>query len=283
MVVPGSEPFYNGIPYFSDGKCCMTPQATDRINQARDCLDQERARTQAEAYAFQQFLSHITDIEVSNSRLTGWAQSQGPIRRLMGADSTGTQLAQIETAYRETVLDTAHYETEYDDTSIYESLAAELTPEIARGLKHNDRLTPELRTALLEAAKQAHNNRTTFLEILDHEAASLTEAHEELSTIETAVSELANPPFETWEFTELTTARDRLLAFEDDCDELAHQRQHFIDERVPTHTLHLEGTLDNYLYQPCDCMHPVLSAIATCLDRIQRIRRWIEQALTQVD
>jgi hypothetical protein len=267
--------------YCSDRKYCMTPRATDQIGQARECLDQEHTRVQAEEHAFQQFVSRVDDIEVDDSRFSGWTQRHGSVRSLIGMDSNEEQLSEIEDAYRETVLDTDHYAAEYDDTSIYESIAAELTPEIAQSLKHNDRLTSELQTAVLEAAKQTRNGRTSFLDVLDHEAASVTEAHEEIRSIETAVSELADPPFEAWNFTALTTARDQLLGLEDDCDAVAHQRQQFLDERTPPQTIHLEESLNEYLYHPLDWTHPVLSAIATCVGRIQRIRRWIEQALAQ--
>jgi hypothetical protein len=184
--------------YSSDRKHCMTPRATDQIGQARECLDQERTRTQAEEHAFQQFVSRVDAIEVSKSRFPGWTQRHGSVRSLIGMDSNEEQLSEIEDAYRETVLDTDHYAAEYDDSSIYESIAAELTPEIAQSLKHNDRLTSELQTAILEAAQQTRNGRTRFLDVLDHEAASVTEAHEEIRTIDTAVSELADPPFEAW-------------------------------------------------------------------------------------
>jgi hypothetical protein len=267
--------------YSSDRKHCMTPRATDQIGQARECLDQERTRTQAEEHAFQQFVSRVDAIEVSKSRFPGWTQRHGSVRSLIGMDSNEEQLSEIEDAYRETVLDTDHYAAEYDDSSIYESIAAELTPEIAQSLKHNDRLTSELQTAILEAAQQTRNDRTRFLDVLDHEAASVTEAHEEIRTIDTAVSELADPPFEAWNFTALTTARDQLLGLEDDCDAVAHQRQQFLDERTPPQTIHLEESLNEYLYHPLDWTHPVLSAIATCVGRIQRIRRWVEQALAQ--
>jgi two-component sensor histidine kinase len=259
----------------------MTPRSTARISQAHDRLEQERTRTQAEAHAFQQFSSRIAEIEVPMSRVTRGTHRQGPIRRLTGADAPGAQLTQLEDAYRDTILNTAHYETEYDDTSLYDSIAAELTPEIAHSLKHNDQLTPALRTAIRDTATQAYTNRTAFLDILEQEVTSLAAAQEELHTIETAVTELADPPFETWDFTELTTARDRLLALEDDCDTLAQQRQQFLDTRGPTQTLHFTGDIDEYLYQPHDFTHPILSAIATCVDRIQRIRRWIEQVLAQ--
>jgi small-conductance mechanosensitive channel len=259
----------------------MTPRATIQIDQARECLNQERTRTQAEEHAFQQFVSRVDDIEVDDSRSSGWSQHRGSVRSPIGMDSNGKQPSQIEDAYRETVLDTDHYATEYDDSSIYESVAAELTPEIAQSLKHNDRLTSELRTAVLEVAKQRRNDRTTFLEVLDHEATSVTEAREEIRTIETAISELADPPFEAWNFTALTTARNQLLALENDCDAVAHQRQQFLDERGSLRAIHPEESLNDYLYDPLDWTYPVLSAITTCVGRIQRICRWIEQALTQ--
>jgi hypothetical protein len=259
----------------------MTPRATAQINQARECLNQERTRTQAEEHAFQQFVSRVDDVEVNDSRFPGWSQRHGSIRSFVRTDSNGEQLSQIEDAHRETVLSTDHYAIEYDDSSIYESIAAELTPEIAQSLKHNDRLTSELQTAVLEVAKQRRNDRTTFLEVLDHEAASVIEAHEEICTIETAVSELADPPFEAWNFTALTTARDQLLALEDDCDAVAHQRQQFLDERGSLRAIHPEESLNEYLYDPLDWTYPVLAAITTCVDRIRRIRRWTERALTQ--
>jgi hypothetical protein len=167
----------------SDKKHYMTSQATNQISQARECLDQERTRTQAEEHAFQQLVSRVDDIEVGQSRFPGWAQRNGSIRRLIGTDSNGEQLSQIEDAYRDTILDTDHYATEYDDSSIYESIAAELTPEIAQSLKHNDQLTSEFQTAILNAAKQTRNNRSTFSDLLDHEAASIAKAHEEIRTI----------------------------------------------------------------------------------------------------
>jgi hypothetical protein len=251
------------------------------MSQARECLDQERARTQAEEHAFQRFVSRVDDIEVDGSQFPEWTQRYRQVRSFMGTDSNTDQLQEIEDAYRETVLDTDHYSAEYDDSSIYESIAAELAPEIAQGLKHSDRLTSEFQTAVLEAAKQTRNDRTSFLDVLDRESVSVTEACEEIRTIETAVSELADPPFEAWNFTALTTARDQLLELEDDCDAVAHQRQQFLDERAPLQTLHLEESLNEYLYRQLDWTHPVLSAIATCAGRIQRIRRWIEQALAQ--
>ena len=261
-------------------KYIMTPQTIEPISNARERVEREQARAQAEKRAFQRFHTRVANIECSHSQDGAWRQPQQPVRTLSDTEPGRATIERIEDAFQETLLDTDHYDDEYNDASIHEAIAGELGPGIAHVLKQNVDIAPNLQTTILEAAEQAHRDRRAFSMWLDREATSLVEADEQLCKITATVSELADSPFEVWSDEDLTAARDRLHALEHDCDMLADQRQAFLNERPPTDNLHLDGrTFDEYLYHSQDFTYPVLSEIASSVDRIQQVRGWITQSL----
>ena len=260
----------------------MTPQATKPIDHARQRVERELIRTRAEEHAFQRFHTRVDDMEISRCRAKSWVQRQNPFRRPSDENPAKTTTDQIEDAFRETLLETVHYEDEYDDSSIYESIGAELGPSIVHVLKYNDRISPELHVTVLDAAEQAYRDREALLKRLDREATSLADAHEQLSEINTTVSELAEPPFGSWCSEDLTSTHNHLTSLADDCELLAKQRQQIIDRRSPMDNLHLDAKDFNvYLYSSYGFTFPVLSGIATCVDRILRICEWIDQVLAE--
>ncbi|MGN8215934.1 DUF7260 family protein [Halococcus salifodinae] len=251
----------------------MTSQATEPISAARERVEQEQARTQVEERAFQRFHTHVANIECSRSQNEAWGQPQNSISVHLNTEPGGAMVERIENAFQETLLDTTHYDDEYNDASIYETMAAEFGPAIAHVLRQNTYISSDLQTTILDAAKQASRERKAFSMWLDREATSLAETAEQLCEIDAAVSELANSPLEGWSARELRAARDRLYTLEHDCDMLANQRQAFLNERPPMDNLHLDGKeFDEYLYHSQDFTYPVLSAITAHVERIQRVR-----------
>ncbi|WP_160135598.1 DUF7260 family protein [Halococcus salsus] len=250
----------------------MTSQAIEPISNAHERVEREQARTQAEKRAFQRFHSLVADIECKHSQDGAWRQHQQSIHTLSDTEPGGTTVGRIEDAFQETLLDTSHYHNEYNDASIYETIAAELGPAISHILKQNSYITSDLQTTILGTAEQASRDRKAFLIWLDQEATSLTEADNQLCEITTTVSKLADPPFEARSAEDLRAIRDQLYALEHDCDMLANQRQAFLNERPPLDNLHLNGKgFNEYLYSSQDFTYPVLLEITACVERIQRV------------
>jgi hypothetical protein len=243
-----------------------------RIPDAIALVSQERDRTAAERDAFDSFARRVSAIEMSESRTSQSKKSREEPVAISAftevGDRTGgrsASLADVEQAYRETVMAVPHYEQEYDEPLI-EHLAAEFGTEIGIAVSQSDTLTPQLQEALIAASIQSRDERAELLERLDDEtqrlektSTSLDELCEAISTVEASLAQRAD--------CELADAWERLEVLEGDCRTLLQDQQCRIDGT------NSEISLQEYLYAPQEWTYPTLGDSLAGIDRVRRAKR----------
>lgn len=245
-----------------------------RIPDAIALVGQERDRTAAERDAFDSLARRVSAIEMSESqtsRPTGNRQEPAAISvsTKVGnyAGGRSIPMAEVEEAYRETVMTVSHYEQEYDEPLI-EHLAAEFGTEMGIAVSQSETLTPQLREALVTASIQARDERVELLVQLDEEtqrlketSTSLEELCEAVSTVEASLAQRADR--------ELADAWERLEALEGDCRTLLQEQQCRIDGS------NSELSLQKYLYGPQEWTYPALGDSLAGMDRVHRAKHRI--------
>lgn len=169
-------------------------------------------------------------------------------------------MERVRTAYRETVMSVAHYDEVYAE-SLVENLAVEFGRDLAEGVgpETSVPLTQPLLTALRRGARQAVQDRQTFITALDREAQSLEQTHSDLNALLAQVDSISIP----------SRYRD---PFVDQLDGVAQERQEAIRSRQAVPCLD-EHTLCAYLYRDKPWTYPGLTAVTRLREAVALSRQ----------
>ena len=214
----------------------------DPLATAESTLDNEYEEVAAERHAFEQFKKRVAGIEtVSDTAAMTTTRRPLDEKRSRSAE-------RVRSAFRETVMDVDHYDEVYGE-SLIEHAAAELSPDIAAGLRRDAHLqfTHLYKRTLLAAVESAIEQRETVCAILDNERDSLSRSRDGLRAVLDELDGTRVPGGTRAEFT-------------DALDEIAGQRQETVTSR--TGSPRTDGhDLCAYLYAECSWTYPVLTAV----------------------
>jgi hypothetical protein len=256
----------------------MIEATQPHVERAISTVEAEIDVVTTERDAFRAFLARLHDIRPATSTTT--TASPGPepsvpsgtVIQAVQDDTATDGLAAVRSAYRETVMDTPHYEREYGDT-LAESLETETSTALAEHVTRGGRLRPTVRDAFVEAAEQASDDRRRFLSTLRRERDSLEAIASELNEIEREVFSLQRD-ISGASSEQLAAIDQRLQALERRGAELARQRQELIHNRQGPVLSGIDGTsLVEYLYGEMETRCPALADAADCLDVIRNHRQ----------
>lgn len=245
----------------------LTGAVLRRLDEARDAIERERERASAERDAFDEFARRIQTLDPT-------PRSDGGMVRpdtVAGPPGPPDELAPVRRAYEETVMAVPHHGEEFGETLV-EGMAAEFSPEVAATVANGGRLTPGVRSVLLQGARQASEQRARILDALRTEQEELADAEETLRPA-TAAAETARDRVQTAPPTTLVAEADRLDYHERTVESMLADRQQSIHEvdRDPWF---------EYVYAPLDSPFPVLSAGTETLDRLSTARDALARALS---
>jgi hypothetical protein len=235
---------------------------------AREALADEHRRVATEVTAFDQFADRIAAADPQP--LGQNARSGGPT---MLVDSTTDGLQEVRRAYQETVMAVDHYEEDYAEP-LAEHMREELGPDVATAVLNGPGFTPEVQTALVDAARTACEARQGLLSQLDDEAAALTAAGNKSSDIQQAVGDIRDAP-RIAGFDTLVGRWQRLDALEERCLETVRERYRSLTDRDAVE-------LTAYLYDDLPLPAPVLAEAATTLGAVRKERRRTCRMLTRL-
>jgi hypothetical protein len=250
----------------------------------RDAVDadrRERRRVLAERDAFEEFADRISALDPAPTGSTA-SGFDGPAAAVRTVDQTGgdVRLRRVLAAYRDTVMSVPHYREEYDET-IPESLAAELGPDAAAALASNGTLSAASQSALVRRSRRAAEARSSLADAIDREIEALRAFESELSGVDRRRRRLlehldgvpgtgTDAAIDVWE---------RLDELEDECDEVAAERQESLADPPMTANDATAADVDadrpfyEYLYGPTDGpRYPVLAQVSELADRIRADR-----------
>jgi|AntDeeMetageno50_2_1112565.scaffolds.fasta_scaffold02947_3 hypothetical protein len=253
------------------------------VRSAIATVETERDRIATERDAFAKFISCISSLDISSGDLSPDHTQQAPTQTLVTSEPAvhgESPLARVRDAYRDTVMSVPHYDEEYGD-SLPESLAEEYGPEIAAAVLTNDQLTPHLRDRLIHVSHQARQSRHALLQGLKNEHTALEAADETLTRLGTDLDDvLSARSFHTWTDEDLVATRDCLHAREQECDQLAADRQTTLQkQRIPS-THHIDHEFTQYLYESLPVTYPALTDIASLVETLRTAQRRVERTLT---
>jgi len=254
------------------------------VRSAVAVVETDHERTTTERDAFASFLHRISDLDVSSADLQPNRAQQVSAQTLITpepAKHAESQLARVRDAYRDTVMNVAHYVEDYGD-SLPESLAEEFSPEIATAVLTSDQLTPYLRSRVIDATHHAREGRHALLQGLKNERTALRTADENLTRLGADLADvLSAQSFYAWSDEDLATVRDCLHARQQECDQLAADRQATLQEqRIPS-THHIDHEFTQYLYETLSVSYPVLTDVASLAETLQNTQQRVERALNE--
>jgi len=149
------------------------------IETARDIVAAEHTEIEAERAAWAAFRARVDQLAPPGAGPIG---TDPPVQSSVVHQAAPTLHEQLRTAYRDTVMDVAHYDRVYGE-SLFEHLTAELGPDIATGFQPHATFTSPFKKRLLAAIDAAHNDCETALDALTTERESLKRAASELRGI----------------------------------------------------------------------------------------------------
>jgi hypothetical protein len=245
-----------------------------RIAAAIEALEAEQRIVSAEKRAFEAFRARLSNLDCTTpSTNAPAATAAGPSTLVDTGGAPSEALRRIRVAYRETVMDVPHYESEYGD-SLVENLTAEFGSDVARCLVAGTGLTPILYEGLLDAAEQATTERRRFLAVLRRERESLQRIETELDDCERRAVELIDRISTASESGTLGRLDGELADLERQCESLSSRRQETIHGRSFTAFSGVDdGSLSGYLYEDCETSFPALADISRCVETIRHARR----------
>ncbi|MGM0448583.1 MAG: DUF7260 family protein [Methanobacteriota archaeon] len=261
------------------------------VRDAESACRRERRRVLDERDAFESFADRVAQIDtvsvttdttstgVPAGALRGIGSPGGGRRPGSGPGGDNVTLRRVMAAYHDTVLSLPHYRAEYEETAA-ESLAAELGPDTATALASDGGLSKGAQSALVDRSRRAATARDSLVDAIDEEIGDMSDREAALSSIDRRRRRLLGHLDGVRSGRETDAAIDvwnRLTELEQECDDLAADRQRSLDDPPLTHETGLNGDRERpfygYLYGPTDGpRYPVLAQIAEVADEIRADR-----------
>lgn len=250
--------------------------AVVHLSDAVSIVDEERARLAAERDAFDAFARRIAAIEASEARAvvpaSGGIAAATSVRGDDGLDD-------VQSAYRDTVMDVEHYEADYGEP-LAANMAAEFGDGLAFAVVDGEQLTPQLKSALLSASREASRNRDAFLSTLESEAEALDEATAILQAVDDERAGVADAPLTDRSYEALVDDWRRLGELADRCRAVASDRQEQL-RSLSRASAAPDVDLHDYLYEELPVSHPVLADAASLVESIEEARSRFLQSLSR--
>lgn len=245
------------------------------VRNATTAIKRECAVVASERRALARFADRLDDVPTSQlSRSV-----QGSVVTA-SSPTTGGGMAAVEDAYRETVMAVDHYEADYDEP-FGEHLASEFGEQVASAVLTNDRLSPQVKSALLTGAREGCQKRSRYIETLTAERERIARDGELFESVAEECDAADGDRLRRCSFDEL---QDRL--------EGLHRQREVLSERLTARQEQLhEGiafgwtrrdaeSINRYLYADLDTTYPVLADGTALLNRIKEIESRLVTALT---
>lgn len=248
------------------------------VRRARSAVSFEHERLLDEYEAFVEFADRVANVPVA-PRPDGGRPASGS---LVTSTQEDAGLGEVRTAYRETVMDVPHFETDYDE-SLEEHMATELSPELAAAVVDGSQFTPALRKPLVVSAKSAAHDRRILADQLDDELADLEDAEDRLTGLSRRFEVSDGEGLVDRTFPDLQARWSRLDGLQEDCSGVLQRRQAQLRDRTPSQGTRLQSpkAVSDYLYADLDVDFPVLSAGTRLLERIEEEKDHTVEALTE--
>jgi hypothetical protein len=254
---------------------------TPRAN-VRGALTAVRAECEcvvAERDALARFVDRLE--ELSTTQLRGTAvRGVGTGVASTTSQPTSDGMAAVEEAYRETVMAVPHYELDYGEP-LPRHLASEFGEELAGAVVANDRLTPQVKSALLTNAREGRRQRERYLETMRREREQLEQADQLFARVADCCESVDGDRLRRKRFEELQGRLERLYAERERLRESLEGRQEQLHEGITFGWDRRDAeSVYRYLYAELDATYPVLADGTTLLERMKDVETRLTTAVT---
>lgn len=250
------------------------------IREARGAVSEERSRTATEQQAFASFAREVSRIDAAGApaQLTPATGAATAVTTAHAPSDRG--LRQVREAYERTVMAMDHYEEEYDEP-LARHMGEEFGEEVAAAVESGGQLTPPLKQALLQRAREAASERERLMASLDREGEALSAAADELGALTDVIDDADDRPLTDRTFRQLQDEWNRLGEVESRVSRLLARRQEELGARAVAGRRREGPTLNGYLYAALDTDFPILTDGATLVGRVKDARSRVLTALTR--
>lgn len=241
------------------------------IADAIHAADSESDILDSEQTAYRRFVGQLDGIDVADSEsatATGISEMQTIAVEPMSVD---VSLKAAREAYRETVMGTPHYDSEYGE-SLREHVAIEFGSAVATQFADGHALTPLLRRSLRDGADKAIQQRSELLKSLKSERRSLRRCQDTLVDVQACLNEIHTRLDEEPDATIRCEIDTRLATLESECETVLARRQQHIDTRSGILLTDDNTGFAEYLYDDLDSYFPILAAVTECIETIRTCR-----------
>lgn len=252
------------------------------IPRAKDIVQTEQKRTRAERDAFEHFGNRVSALEPPSPSSTTLPSDYELTRSLdphPSSPSTTNEIDVIQQAYRDTVLNTTHYEEEYNE-SLVQNMTIEFGENLTTAITTHSQLNPSLQQAVIQSATAASIRRARFSNRLDDEIATLTDVEQTLTTTIKRFKQVTERPRHQQSIEDLQETHQELTTCLKTCEQLIEERQ---TQRTDGYTAEArtDGIVDlqEYLYCSLDVTYPVLVDATTVLEHCTTACRRVEDEL----
>jgi hypothetical protein len=235
-------------------------------------IQTEREYVEEERDAFEEFSEEVKSLSTGGQSVMGTTAEQ------VNSTANNCVLATVRDTYRETVMSTADFETEYGET-FSEHVAAEFGDDVASLLVDGHHLHEPVKRLLVEQARQSARQREQFLAGLDVEERSLCTAESTLESVEQMVADIDETALLNGSFPELIKIDSRLRAKREQCTSLLQTRQqeiHTVNRRMRGDSRMLP---QEYFYRSLPVNFPVLSTTLEYINEINSRRSALVDAV----
>ncbi|ADB63551.1 hypothetical protein Htur_4779 (plasmid) [Haloterrigena turkmenica DSM 5511] len=256
---------------------------------ATRAVEREREQLQRECEAFDRFASTVKSITVQTDSRDGVSTV------LVGnTTATGSNVSDVRDAYRATVMDVDHYESEYGE-ELYENMTLELSENVASAVANGYQFSQPLKQAVIQQSRLATSRRESLLDAVDAERDALERSRNRLREIDETVAEdstgteddstdavdrESDSPLSTYTLTELFEYERRLQRCLSRYEQLHRDRQHEIHSNDASRSKTGYPFLQLYLYESLEADFPVLAAVTERCERLRARRDAVRRAIT---
>ncbi|QRV17810.1 hypothetical protein JMJ58_23730 (plasmid) [Haloterrigena salifodinae] len=256
---------------------------------ATRAVEREREQLQRECKAFDRFASAVKSITVQTDSRDGVSTV------LVGnATATGSNLQNVRDAYRSTVMDVDHYESEYGE-ELYENMMLELTENVASAVADGYQFTQPLKQAVIQQSRLAKSRRESLLDAIDAERDALERGRDRLREIDEtvaddsigseddstdAVESRSDSPLSAYSLTELFEYERRLQRCLSRYEQLHRDRQHEIHSNDAYRSKTGYPFLQLYLYESLEDDFPLLAAVTERFEGLRARQEMVRRAIT---
>lgn len=229
---------------------------TEILCEAREAVERERSELRDEIQAWNEFREAV--------RLATPTPDEGT--------ATSGATARLVQTYQNTVMATPDFRRSYEDT-LEESLEIEFTASLADALVSSEEFTQLMKRKLLVASSDAIKRRERLNDTLDEERQSLEYIANVLECVSKKTEKLPDCSIQTASLEKLLRIWEDYEDLKQACERLLSRRQREI--RTFGRTFEWESephSINVYLYSELKTPYPVLSAIASVSEQIERVR-----------